>query len=92
MLFFAAALIAGIVFVSDNFMARVELAVIRVESYAGGLWASRGPAITQDFSAQTQATKTEIGNLYQEASGSVWQNFKSWVSKKLFDLWMGIKD
>ena len=86
MLIFAAILVAGIVFISDNFMARVDFAVGRIESYAGGLWASRGPAIDRDFSAQTQETKTDIGNLYQKVSGMAWNNFTSWVGQKISGL------
>jgi len=87
LLLFAAIVIAGIVFISEGFMARVDLGVARVEDYARGVLQKKEPAITGDFSSQTQETKTEISNLYQNISGIAWNNFKSWISEKISGVW-----
>ena len=87
LLIFCAIIMAGIIFISDGFLARVELGVNRVQDYARGVVQNKGPAITQDFSAQTKETKTEIGNLSRNISWSAWNDFKSWVAQKISAVW-----
>lgn len=90
LLIFAAILIGGVVFISDNFVALVGREVSQAGNYAGGALASREPAIRRDFSAQLAETKAEISGAYQNISKMAWKNFTGMISKKIFDVWNSI--
>ena len=87
LLIFAAILVAGIVFLSDGFMARVGQGVFRVESYVRGVLDEKAPAINQDFSVQTRETTGQINDLYKNISWSAWNNFKNWTWQKISGAW-----
>ena len=79
----AVLVIAGIIFLTDSFMGKIDQRVAQVEGFTRGVMAKNGPAIINDFGVQTQETLAEISNLSKNISEIFWKNIGTWISEKL---------
>lgn len=78
LLFFAALVLLGIVFVPDGFMDRVNRGIDSAFNYLSGQTTERMPKIKQDLSQQAQETKRDAQKLYSSFKEERWPVFKKW--------------
>lgn len=79
----AALVVLGIVFVPDGFMDRVEQGVDSAAGFFRGEAQKNMPGVIQDASQQTEETKNDIGNLYQQIKVKYYPAAADWLSRMM---------
>lgn len=73
-------IILGVIFVPDEFMARVRNAVNTAQVFVIGEVSRRAPQVTNALSQKTQSTRDELMNLYQSFKEKSLPVIRGWIS------------
>jgi len=75
-----AVVVLGIVFVPDDFMAKVERNVASAGNFIQGEASKRMPGLNEELNKKVKATKEDIGGLYRSFQEKTWPEIKNWIS------------
>jgi hypothetical protein len=75
-----AVVVLGIIFIPDDFMAKVERNVAAAGSFIQGEASKRAPGLGEEFNKKIKSTREDMGRLYQTFQEKTWPEIKNWIS------------
>lgn len=75
--------LAGILFVPDDFVSKVAGQASKAIDFAGGEASKMMPAVSQEFNVKFQETKADLGGVYQSLKEKFAPSIGEWIGQQI---------